>query len=375
MVEKRIPIYQVIVDDIQQQIASGSFNYDNPICTEKSICEKYNTSRITAKHAIHKLEERGVLYRKRGSGSFVVRPTLQSAPNQIFALVTPFSTTQGGVFRAVEAASQIFTKLGHQLTIHISQSDTKGNVELLESLYNQNTNGIVYYPISSSLPVEILNSFAKDGRPVIILDKEIAHPGFSSVICDNYDGGHLLAEHLISYGHTKTCYLSRFMPDELSSIGGRYRGYTDCLEAANIKPRFVHWDAEAKTGYYMLQHIVNTLRIDGVTAILCENDEVAFNVHMCCLSLGLRVPEDMNITGFDNIEWATTGSARITTVDQNFDLIGKTIATTLLEENYTPQNHTIPVQLVPRTSTSAIAKQMAAPSLSLQYALSNQQQL
>jgi len=373
MIEKRAPIYQVIMDDIQKQIASGNFDYDNPICTEKSICEKYNTSRITAKHAISKLEERGLLYRKRGSGSFVVRPTLQSAPHRIFALVTPFSTTQGGVFRAVEAASQIFTKLGHQLTIHISQVNAKRNIELLESLYNQNINGIVYYPLSSHLPVETLNTFAKDGRPVIILDKEMSHPGFSSVICDNYRGGHFLAEHLISYGHTKTCYLSRFMPEELSSVKGRYKGYTDCLKAANIEPLFMHWDAESPTGYYMLQHLVNTLHLDGVTAILCENDEVAFNVHMCCLSLGLRVPEDMNITGFDNIEWATIGSARITTVDQNFDIIGKTIATTLLEENYTPVSHIIPVQLVPRTSTSIVVKQSATPSLSLQYALSSQQ--
>ncbi|MCL2404484.1 MAG: GntR family transcriptional regulator [Defluviitaleaceae bacterium] len=372
VVKQRIPIYQVIVDDIQQQITSGNFDYDNPICTEKSICEKYNTSRITAKHAINKLEERGLLYRKRGSGSFVVRPVLQAAPTQIFALVTPFSTTQGGVFRAVESASKIFTKMGHQLTIHISQADTKGNIELLESLYNQNINGIVYYPLSASLPVETLNTFAKDGRPVIILDKETSHPGFSNIICDNYRGGHLLAEHLISYGHTKTCYLSRFMPDQISSVSGRYDGYKTCLEAAGLEPRFMHWESDSPTGYYMLQHLVNTLRLDGVTAILCENDEVAFNVHMCCLSLGIHVPKDMNITGFDNIEWATTGSAQITTVDQNFDVIGETIAKTLLEENYKPRNHTTPVQLVPRTSTNAVAKQTAIPSLSLQYALASQ---
>ena len=371
MVKKRIPIYQHIIDDIQEQISSGNYDYDNPICTEKSICEKYSTSRITAKHAINILEERGLLYRKRGSGSFVVRPNLQAAPNQIFALVTPFSTTQGGTFRAVEAASQVFTKLGHQLTIHISQMDAQRNVELLESLYNQHINGIVYYPLSSSLPADTLNAFVKDGRPVIILDKEVSHPEFSSIICDNYRGGYLLAEHLLSYGHTKTCYLSRFMPDELSSVKGRYKGYEDCLEAAGIEHRFMLWDSNSPTGYYMLQHLVNTLHLDGVTAIICENDEVAFNVHICCSSLGIRIPDDMNITGFDNIEWATIGSARITTVDQNFNLIGKTIATILTDEKYKPKNHVIPVQLVPRTSTNTLVKHVATPSLSLQYALAS----
>ena len=365
----RTPMYQVIADDIGKQIASGNFDYDTPICTEKSICEKYKTSRITAKHAISKLEERGVLYRKRGSGSFVVRPSLQSAPNRIFALVTPFSTTQGGFPRSVESASEVFTKLGHQLTIHISQTSAKRNIELLESLYNQNINGIVYYPFSSELPTELLNAFVKDGRPVIILDKEISHTGFSSVICDNYRGGYLLAEHLISYGHTKTCYLSRFLPKDISSVHDRYNSYKNCMEAADLSPRFVHWeDADSPTGHYMLQHLVNSLRSEGITAILCENDEVAFHVHMCCLSLGLRIPWDINITGFDNIDWATMGSARITTIDQNFAQIGKTIATTLLKESYTPSKHIIPVRLVPRTSTGAATKQISTPSLSLQYA-------
>lgn len=373
MIEKRIPIYQVIVNDIEDQIANGDFDYDHPICTEKSICEKYDTSRITAKHAINKLEERGILYRKRGAGSFVVRPIAASEDKKIFALITPFSTTQGGAFRAVEAASQVFTKLGHQLTIHIGQTNAKHNAELINSLYNQNINGIVYYPLGSALPAEALTNFTKNGRPVIILDKEVPYPEFSSIICDNYRGGYSLAEHLISYGHTKTCFLSRFTPDEISSVKARYKGYTDHLQSVNIEPRFIKWDSETQTEYYMLQHIVNTLHLDGVTAILCENDEVAFNVHMCCLSLKLRVPEDINITGFDNIEWATVGSARITTVDQNFGEIGKTIAATLLGDNYEPIQHVVPVQLIPRTSTSAVQKQASTPSLSLQYALAAQQ--
>ena len=359
MTVRQPPLYQVIASDIEQLIKSNDFEYEHPICTEKSLCEKYQVSRITAKHAITKLEDRGFLYRKRGLGSFVVKPTIQGAPERTFALIIPFSTTQGGIFRAVEAANRIFFKLGHQLTIHIGQIEAAKNIELLESLYNQDIDGIVYYPCSSDLPMEILNTFIKQRKPVIILDKTNIHPEFTSVVCDNYQGGYLLTEHLLSYGHTQTCYLSRFRQEELSSIGDRYRGYQDCLMASGMKatPRFVHWDSvgKAQAGYYMLQHLVNTLRLEGITAILCENDEVAFNVHMCCQSLGFRVPEDMNITGFDNIEWATTGSAQITTIDQNFGLIGEAIAATLLEENYKSQNHTVPVQLIPRTSTG-IAK-------------------
>jgi len=352
---KQPPLYQVIVNDIERLIKSNNFEYENPICTEKSLCEKYQVSRITAKHAITKLENRGILYRKRGLGSFVAKPAVQSASGRTFALVIPFSTTQGGIFRAVETANQIFSRLGHQLTIHISRHKASDNTELLECLYNNMVDGIAYYPWGSDLPQEILYAFTKKEKPVIILDKTNTHPEFHSVVCDNYRGGYLLTEHLLSYGHTNICYLSRFRPEELSSIGERYRGYCDCLLTLgnNLSPRFVHWDAAGKgqVEYYTLQHLVNTLRMEDVTAILCENDEVAFNVYMCCQSLGFRIPDDMNITGFDNIEWATTGSAQITTIDQNFELIGEAITAALLDESHAPRNHTVPVKLIPRTST------------------------
>ena len=355
MTVKQLPLYQRIANDIQDQIKSNSFVYDEPICTEKSLCEKYHVSRITAKHAITKLEGQGILYRKRGQGSFVSKPIIQGAPKRTFALLIPFKTTVGGAFWMVEAVNQVFGKLGHHLTTHLCKINPADNVELLEGLFNKHMDGIVYYPTDSSLPLDALDAFVQHNKPVIILDKPTTHSQFTSILCDNYRGGYLLAEHLLSYGHSRMCFLSRSKPEELPNVWDRYKGYEDCLAASgvNAKPRFAHWDTtgEEQTRYYLLQHLVNTLHQEGVTAILCENDIAAFNVHMCCQNLGLRVPEDMNITGFDNNEWATTGNAQITTVDQNFAIIGSTVAKVLLEEDYKPRNHIIPVSFIPRKST------------------------
>ena len=355
--ENKIPLYRVIADEIRHMISANNFDYQNPICTEKSICDKYKVSRITAKHAINQLEGEGLLYRRRGLGSYVVEPQMaKTASNRTYALVVPFSTTQGGIFRVVEALSRIFTREGHQITIHANQGDDSQNGDLLAQLYKRQTDGVIYYPEHSGLPLDILYSFVNDNRPVIILDKTVAYPEFTNVVCDNYRGGYLLTEHLISYGHTNICYLSRFKMEKMSSIKDRYRGYEDCLQASGIAtpPRFVRWIFKEPSGYYMLKHLVNSLRIEGVTAILCENDEVAFNVYMCCQSLGIRIPEDMNITGFDNIEWATTGSAQITTIDQNFEKIGEAIASALIGDNYAPRQYTTPVHIIPRTSTGQV---------------------
>lgn len=69
--KKKTPFYQIIIDDILAQIAAGSFSYDQPICTENSLIEQYGFSRITVRRAMTELENRGILYRKRGVGSFV----------------------------------------------------------------------------------------------------------------------------------------------------------------------------------------------------------------------------------------------------------------------------------------------------------------
>ena len=357
---KRIPMYQTIANDIQQKILSSNFDYENPICTERSICEQYGVSRITAKHAITKLEDKGILYRKRGLGSFVVRH--DHMPQRVFALIIPFSTTQGGIFKAIRATNRILSKKGYHFTINMSHADPAQDAKLLNQLYSQNVSGIVYYPRTSELPLESLHKFIESNHPVVVLDKTIQHPEFASVVCDNYKGGYLLTEHIISYGHTKTCYLSRFATKDMPSLSDRYSGYRDCLISAGItgEPRFVHWSDYSgnagQSGYYMLQHIVNNLHNEGTTAIICENDEVAFNVYMCCINLGLRIPEDINIAGFDNIDWATTGNAQITTVDQNFDLIGEATAAALLVNSKPPQHKVIPVQIIPRTSTGPLNK-------------------
>ena len=72
--KKKTPFYQIIIDDILAQIAAGSFSYDQPICTENSLIEQYGFSRITVRRAMTELENRGILYRKRGVGSFVCHP-------------------------------------------------------------------------------------------------------------------------------------------------------------------------------------------------------------------------------------------------------------------------------------------------------------
>ena len=356
---KQFSFYQDIANDIENLIKTHNFDYETPICTEKSLCEKYKVSRTTARNAIISLEDKNILYRIRGIGSFVVKPGSKNALEREFAMIVPYGFTQKGSFQVIESANQVLFRLKHHFSIHASHTDMHENAKLLENLFNRHIDGLAYYLPVSNIPLESLNAFVKRKKPVIFMDKKSPYPEFSSIVCDNYRGGYLLTEHLLSYGHTRLCFLFQYDPHTYSSGWDRYRGYADCLAASpqKIKPRSFYWDNignESPSYYYSIKNAVKTLYQQGITAILCEHDITAFNVHLCCQNMNIRIPEDMSITGFDNNEWATAGNAQITTIDQNYSLIGSTLAETLLAPDYKPHNHTIPVFLVPRASTGEV---------------------
>ena len=83
------PKYEIIKEDILAQIRKNDFSYSEPLCTEKQLSEQYQVSRITAKHALTDLEQMGVLYRKRGVGSFVCSKCSQSSKPPYTAKVSP----------------------------------------------------------------------------------------------------------------------------------------------------------------------------------------------------------------------------------------------------------------------------------------------
>lgn len=357
-------LYQIIKDEILSRIENQQFSYDKPICTEKSLSEQYGVSRITSKRAIDDLENEGVLYRKRGVGSFVRRPESGEFPSPSGAhsaevrtagktvpLILPFALFQGGIFRIVEAATKRLEDNDYHLAVHICEPDDRKMRSLLLHLYSQHVETLIWYPMGKEMYLDILKKFTDDGTRVIILDKPHDVSYLSNVVCDNFGGSYQLTSHLIDYGHRNIAYLSRFSVSEVTSLSDRFKGFSQCMKdrGLEVNPEFLN--IGLSSDYHMLKHVVNVLYKSGVTAIECENDEVAFNVYMCCRSLSIQVPAQMNITGFDNIEWAVTGSAQITTVDQNFAAIGEAIADLILSGDPQPVSKTVPVRLVPRAST------------------------
>ena len=366
------PKYEIIMDDILSKIKNNDFSYDTVLCTEKQLSEQYQVSRITAKRAITDLEQRGILYRRRGVGSFVARNALNNLDNlshpvadsKMASFLLPFDITKGGLFDTVKTINMALNEHDYFMNIYITDASSAKEKANLKLLLSQHPSGLIYYPMRDRINLNLLNEFVFQGIPVVIIDKTTDCSYLHNVVSDNFEGGRLLTEHLIRLGHRRIGFLCSVPIEETSSVRNRFGGYLHQLQSAGISPgscTFNYTNCELTDDDTVtdegspLQIIIRQMYQAGITAILAENDRVARLIMLTCNKMGLRIPEDLSVCGFDNNEIAR--EMDLTTVGQDFHAIGEEAARILITALSSPaapaQKVTIPVKLFVRSSTGS----------------------
>lgn len=363
---KTKPKYEIIKEALLARIHAGDFSFDESFCTEKMLSEQHHVSRITAKRAIEDLEQQGILYRKRGVGSFVSRslsPDSKATDTpKMISLLLPFATTQGNISEAIGSLSAVLAECGYFLSIHVTGSSSPKERTTLELLRSQNIAALVYYPKRDNIHLEKLNDFMFSGCPIVIVDKQTDCPYLNNVVCDNYDGGRQAARHLLGQGHRNIAFFTAAPLSETSSVRDRFAGFLHEMKAAGIAPdphqlvtccEELSDDAALSTKRTPFQQKLLAMHSDGITAIIAENDRIAELIFLACRTIGLRIPEDLCLCGFDDTN--VSRSLGITSIHQDFAGIGREVGRILLAALKNPAAETekiiLPVTIVPRASS------------------------
>ncbi len=175
-----------------------------------------------------------------------------------------------------------------------------------------------------------------------------------SVSCDNYSGGFQVTEHLLSRGATRIAFVgfaSKHYPEFLE----RYRGHCDALRAAGIAPDPA-WQVDAISCEHSSIDAVNALLERGIRpdAVCGASDLIAIGAMKALQSHGLRVPEDVLVTGFDDIPLAGFVNPSLTTILQDTKIAGQILVDTLIKltHNESVENQLVPTSLIVRRSTT-----------------------
>jgi DNA-binding LacI/PurR family transcriptional regulator len=214
---------------------------------------------------------------------------------------------------------------------------------------------------------ESLLALARERRlPFVAVDLD-AGPGTSSVLIDDRKGAQLAARHLLELGHRRIGVLSlkagkraadglvtcdHLMGASFKFLRDRVTGYAEALAEQEIRiGELPIAECKANRGSAADATAALLAAYPETTAILAMSDVVALGAIDAARARGLRVPEDLSVVGFDDIEEAATACPPLTTVAQPAVEKGR-VAARLVFEPDPPRSELLPVQLIVRGSTA-----------------------
>jgi len=192
--------------------------------------------------------------------------------------------------------------------------------------------------------------------PIVSVDPHVINPNYPSVQGRNYQGALDVTNYLLSLGHRRIAFIGG--RPEIASAGRRLKGYQDALQGAGIELNdalIVPGDFSTATGRQRALHLLSLE--DQPTAIFASNDQSAIGVFQAAEELGLSIPDDLSVVGFDNI--AEAKYLGLTTIDQFLADMGYVAMQMLLKlinnEALDEPIHKMPTKLVIRSSCRALA--------------------
>jgi LacI family transcriptional regulator len=274
----------------------------------------------------------------------------------VIGVVVPFFTSPSAVER-VRGVATVLARSPYDLMLFDIESEERR--EHAFQLFDRGDRSDGLLMISLIPPDNEVERLRASRLPCVLVDA--THPALPSVVIDDVRGGEIATSHLIELGHRRIGFLGDKPPDpfRFASSRDRTRGYEHALARAGIelRPEYVR---EGTQSHHLARSIaIDLLRLpQRPTAIFAASDTQALGVLEAARILGIRVPEDLSVVGFDDIEVAA--HLGLTTVRQPLFESGRRGTELLLQmlggaaqqlgDEHTEQ---LSVELVVRSTTAA----------------------
>lgn len=264
-----------------------------------------------------------------------------------FSLAEPFYTR---IFLGAEFEAR---QHNYYILLTTVGQTIKATKELPRFLLEHNVDGVI---IAGKISASWIDFIAERNLPLLLIDYDLPRYNLSSVSIDNRTGAKLAVEHLRRGGHTKIGFIGGDIHHP--SINHRYTAYRDTLQGMGIELSSTWIDIDEP----------NTRMIDGYeagkkmfsnnsnrpTAIFAANDAMALGCMKYLKEAGLKIPHDVAIVGFDNVEAGLPVEPRLTTINVHREEMGcvaiRRMAEMIRDKSQVVTKTVTPVELVVRES-------------------------
>jgi DNA-binding LacI/PurR family transcriptional regulator len=244
---------------------------------------------------------------------------------------------------------------GFSVVFNHVNNDLQQQKEVIQRLVQQGVMGIALYPVDSETLTGI-DKLVRSQYPVVLVDRYLK--GFSTdyVMSDHFGGALRGVHYLLNQGHQKVGFVTWLSP--AISMDHRLLGYLHALRERglevkeNLICRVEGYPTVNRTS--LISYLASDIR---PTAVFAANDQIAVALYRAAASVGLRIPEDLSVLGFDNLDISAHLDPPLTTIAQQFLVIGRQAAQVLLSrirgEVMPLQQITVSPELVIRDSCAA----------------------
>lgn len=273
--------------------------------------------------------------------------SLSTKKSRLIGLIVP-SASNPFFCKIIDAIEHQASEHGYKLLLCNSNREIKKELEYFGMLNANKVAGVIVASHTQDLGDRI-----KYDDLVISIDRVISSQ-IPSICSDNYQGGVLAAEHLISKGCKKLAHISGSAYLNMDA-NKRYYGFREVCEKRNV-PHIVLDASEEQFLTMRYEDIVAALLRDNpdVDGIFTSNDILAAQVIQACYARGIRIPEQMKIVGYDDIDLCSLCTPQITTIHQAINDICRYAVDSIVfkkESGAMPISVTFPVSLIERGTT------------------------
>lgn len=239
---------------------------------------------------------------------------------------------------------------GYNLLIASGYWDNKAEIKAMDKLISQKVDGIM--TLTGTLSNEQINKYAKN-IPIVMIGRHIESSQVTSIKVDNSIGAYMATNHLIQQGHSRIVHLQGIISH--SDAQQRLEGYKRALSDAGLTIN----EKLIRKGEFMMKGSFDAVcrlikEKHSFSAIFAANDQSAYGAMQALYQHGMKVPHDISVVGFDDLEMSRYFIPPLTTIKQPLEGFGEAAVYTLLDViNGNKQTHRIPaVELKIRDSTA-----------------------
>lgn len=255
----------------------------------------------------------------------------------VLDVANPFFTD---VVRGAELAA---AERGAMVVVCNSGEDPDRERRHLDLLEEQRVQGVLITPVDGGRGSRLEQLIGR-GTPVVLVDRGAGRRDRCSVAVDDVLGGRLAGGHLAGLGHRRVAFVGG--PFRIPQVADRHAGVRAALaDHAERSAYPIHLEVltTASLGVAAGREAAERLAAQPVglrpTAACCANDLLALGLLQGLIRNGLRVPEDVAIVGYDDIEFAAAAAVPLSSVRQPRELLGRTATELLLDEVHDPAGH------------------------------------